>query len=617
MRVFPKVIILTTIIMLFLFPGIVNAATFIDDQYLKWEVLERQSAEQIIGENESSLYIRLNGSQAKIKKELNSAPELLKPGEECSSESFSSRKLEYVDKNLLQLRDMTLYYRDIPLMNMGQYIEENERFYQDNPGYPRSDISFYAYEYNLAQGDKILQVITIVKGYIPPPYTPSYSDTFWLSASSARRLALTADFRLETVWGNTDGSLGLAGWLKEWKTRRENSLFLIGSDWQVFSLNEALKKNDIEVLGREEDSLIIRAETHNVSLYILPDKKKYQAPGGGIYSVRFDHTTTLRSENIKDCQSFYLDQKGFIFALSSDGKEIKNLTTRKSYRLAEAVTPFDREAQGLEDLNFEYGTAKTRTDLDNSKWYVQDMRIIHERQGKKTVFNKGLPVLMAPVENLFIDEEGGKWFLGPAGIAYYSDDMTYALNMNPRLDGGISPGQTENLYIDGQKRIWFFDKEIKCAPFQGSTITASESSLLQDFAQVNHEYCESERQGVFIYQKENSDGSYTIRVLTINREGIINHRDLTLNKKLLRYFVYNDQIHLVLPDGILILEAGQNVTIRNSELLQELEFRYRDHDSLVFTGPYRIVTVRIPKLGEAVDTFVKTSSTVMRGVLDG
>ncbi|MFZ7102719.1 MAG: hypothetical protein ACOWWO_08675 [Peptococcaceae bacterium] len=625
-------IILATIVILLLCPGVLQAAVIIDDQYLKWEVLERQQAEEITGEDEACLYIRLNGSPAKIKKELNSVPELLKSGEECDPENVKDKQLAEVDQKLLRIKDHTLYYRDVPVMDMTKYIEENDGFYKENSAYSRSDISFYAYEYNLDKGGIILQVITIVDGSVPAPYTPSHSDTFWLSGSTVRRIGLASDFRLTSVWENTDGSWGLAGWLKAGKSRRENSLFLVGSDLKVFSLNAALQKNDIEVLGREKDSLLVRAITRTVSSYILPDQDKYRESGGGIYSVGLDYSITRRPENIKDCKSIYLDQQGFIYALSTDGQEIKNLTSGKSYRLAEAVTAFDRENQRLEGLDFKYGVTPTRLDRDGSEWYVQDLRIIHRHQGKKMVFTKGLPVLMYPVENLFIDDEGGKWFLGPAGIAYYSDDLTSALNMNPYLGGGISLRQTENLYVDGQKRVWFFGEEITCVPFQKGTITAPESALLQGFTHVTHEYCEltyelssedfngfthvtheyceSGGQGIFIYQKENSADSYTIRVLTINKEGIVGRQDLTLDKKVLRYFVYDEQIHLVLPDGLLILDEGRNVTVRNPELLQDLDFRYRDDDCLIFTGRYRIVIIHLPKPGDTVDPFVRMSAPV-------
>jgi hypothetical protein len=593
------------------FPGVVLAKTYVDDQYLKWDVLERQCAEEISGDDESYLYLRLSGSPVRINKDLKSGPEKLRPGEVDISGNSEESKVKEVDKNLLQLKDKTLYYHDIPVMDMGKYLEENDCFYRENPYYTRTDISFYAYEYNLEGGGKVFQVITFIDCYIPAPYTPSYSDTFFISGPDVHRLVVDQDFRLTGTWENSDGSFWLEGWLKKGKASKENSLYLIGSGLKVFSFNEVLQKNDIQVLGQVENSLIVRAETRTLNPYFPLDQKKYEVAGSGVYAVCSDGSYTRRKESIEDYKSIYLDREGNIYAISSDGKKIKNLTTGIEYHLEEAVTPFDREVQTLRGLDFNYGTSQTRLGQDGSKWYVQDCRIIREEKGKKSVFSKGLPVLMYPVENLFIDYEGGKWLLGPAGIAYYREDlMEEALNMNPFLDGGIYPGGYKNIYVDGYKRIWFFDHDIKCVPFKESAMIVLESGLIQGFEQVIHEYSENKDLGVFVYQKENPDGSYTIRALTINREGKINHQDYTLDKKLLRYFVYDGKLHMVLPDGLMILKDNKKLTVRNASLLEGLDFRYRDNDRLVFAGEYRLVMVSIPKPGEAVDTFVKTPTAV-------
>lgn len=592
MKFYRKILLLTMIIFLIV-PGSAPAAIYTDDQGLQWEVLEWRCVEEITGDNEGSLYLELNGAPAKINKDLKSSPEMLQPGEEYQTVTNREKnRLSEVDKNLIQLKEKTLYYQDIPVMDMGTYLEENERFYRENPDYTWTDIFPYAYEYNLEKGGKILQVITFVDGYIPPPYTPSYSDTLLIAGSTARKLDIDAGFRLTGVWENSDGSWWLEGWLKEWKTSKENSLFLVGNDLKVFSVNEVLQKNDIQVLGQGENSLIIRAETLAINPYFEADPQKYKVAGGGIYSLCSDGGYTRRKENIKNYKSIYLDRQDYIYAVSSDGKEIKNLTTGKGYRLEKATTPFEREMKKLGELDFQYQTQLARVSPDGSRWYLQDNRIVHEVKGKKSVFNQGLPVLMYPVENLFIDNEGGKWFLGPAGIAYYREDLMEALNINPLLDGGISPGDTENLYVDGNKRVWFFNGEIKCAPFQESTSIAPESGLILGFEQVFHKYSETKGEGIFIYQKEHPDGSYTARVLTIDREGKINHRDYPLDQKLLRYFVYDGKLHLVLPDGLLILEEDQVLTARNASLLEGLEFRYRDKERLVFSGRYRLVVVR-------------------------
>lgn len=605
-------IILPVIAALLLFPGAASASSFIDNRYLEWEILDRQCAEEITGDDESYLYIKLSGEQAKIRKDLVCSPEKLPTEEKNILRDSGGSMIKEADTNLFQRKERTLFYKDIPLLDISRYIEENDRYYRENSAYEWEDIVSYAYECDIGAGSKILQILTSITTHIPAPYTPSYSDTFLISGSQAKRLDLGSDFRLTKTRGNSDGSFWLEGWLRNGKASTENSLFLVGGDLKVFSFNAGLQKNDIQVLGQGENSLIIRAQTCAVNPYFPPDQNKYKVKGDGIYAVRSDSSYTMRGENIENYTSIYLDQKGYIYALSSDGKKIKNLTTGKGYRLEEAVTPYDREVQKLEGLDFKYGTSQTRLDQDGSVWYVQDHQIIHERQGNKTVFRNGLPVLMSPVENVFIDQEGGKWFLGPAGIAYYADGMPEALNMNPFLSGGIRPGDTGNLYVDGWKRIWFFDREIMYAPFKQSAVTTPETGLIQDYEQVyhDHKYNESAGQGIFIYQKENPGGTYTARVFYISREGMIRRQDYNLDKKLLRYFVYDDKIHLVLPDGLIILDNNKGLTVRNVSLLQGLHFMHRDSGRIIFTGQYRIVMVSIPKPGRAVDNFVKASTTV-------
>lgn len=64
----------------------------------------------------------------------------------------------------------------------------------------------------------------------------------------------------------------------------------------------------------------------------------------------------------------------------------------------------------------------------------------------------------------------------------------------------------------------------------------------------------------------------------------------------------DDKLHLILPDGLMILEENEILTVRNASLLEGLNFCYRDSDRLVFAGNYRLVIVSIPKPGEAVNT---------------
>jgi hypothetical protein len=142
---------------------------------------------------------------------------------------------------------------------------------------------------------------------------------------------------------------------------------------------------------------------------------------------------------------------GSIYGIKDDGRELFNLTNNTSFPLAGDTDQYDHFTSQLEQAGNVVQGSPPRTDRDSTSWYVKDQRIIHRVGNREWVFNRGLDVLMYPVSNLFIDKAGGKWFLSPAGIAYYGAGSKEAVNMNPAIDGGLPVGDYHALYVDDQQ----------------------------------------------------------------------------------------------------------------------------------------------------------------------
>ena len=563
-----------------------------------WEVIEKTIAEEIIGEAEGCLFLRVSGAVAKINLDWSGGLQPVSEDEYSAfSAGYNSDNWQEIDEARLHVKDGFLYLDQLPLLDVSSYIEEDRRFYESTPQYEIQPMQYVVKQRQLSDGAFLAYIVTYLKTYIPPPYTPSYADVVLSKDGSIIRLPIDRDFRLERVLENEDGSWWLIGSMRNGKLITEKSLFLVQEDLAVTHLNALLKKNWIEVLGQGLNSVIINAQTEALAPHVpMSDDLnmgQYNTENSGILSIDSSLGKSFRAENPAGLRQVYLSSNGSIYGIKDDGRELFNLTNNTSFPLAGDTDQYDHFTSQLEQAGNVVQGSPPRTDRDSTSWYVKDQRIIHRVGNREWVFNRGLDVLMYPVSNLFIDKAGGKWFLSPAGIAYYGAGSKEAVNMNPAIDGGLPVGDYHALYVDDQQKVWHFGEVIRCWPRGGHTAVAPQSSLIQGFQPVYHNYLEQDGKGMFVYQKENPDSTYCIKILTIDRQGTITEKTYRAKSPARQALMAGEALLIHLADGVLRVSGEQGILLTHQLIDENMTLQVPDPHTYVFTGPYKIVVGRL------------------------
>ena len=596
-----KIIIPALILILIALPlGKVQAA---DDSSppapVTWEVIEKTIAEEIIGEAEGCLFLRVSGAVAKINLDWSGGLQPVSEDEYLAfGAGFNYDNWQEIDEARLHVKDGFLYLDQLPLLDVSGYIAEDRHSYETNPQYETQPMQYLVKQYQSPKGDYLYYVVTYLQTYIPPPYTPSYADVVWSKDGNLTRLPIDRNFHLEKVLENEDGSLWLSGTMKNGRLITEKSLFLVNADLSVTHLNTVLKKNFIEVLGQDLNSAIINTQTKAMAPHVPLDgipmsENQYNDENSGIINIDSSLKGAFRAEDPAGYSQVYLSRNGSIYGIKDDGRELFNLTDHTSFRLADDIDQYDSFIKSLAQAKDVMHSPHPRIDQDGTAWYVKDQRIIHRAGNREWVFNRGLDVLMYPVSNLFIDKTGGKWFLGPAGIAYYAAGSQEAVNMNPAIDGGLPVGDYNALYVDDEQKVWHFGEVIRCWPLGGHTAVAPQSSLIQGFQPVYHNYLEQDGKGMFVYQKENPDSTYCIKILTIDRQGTITEKTYRAKSPARQALMAGEALLIHLADGVLRVSGEQGILLTHQLIDENMTLQVPDPHTYVFTGPYKIVVGRL------------------------
>ncbi len=576
----------------------VQATDLSKDATVTWEVIDKTVVEGILGEVEGQLLLRVSGKVCRF--DVNGTGGLQELSKEeilALNTGSGAGSLREIDASQIHTKDGILHLDQLPILDVSSYIAEDRRFYENNPEYEAQPMHYVVKQRQLSAGGSLIYVITYMNTYIPAPYTPSYADVVLIRDGSPIRLPLERNFRLEGVWENQDGSLWLAGSMRNGRVTTEKSLYLVKKDLSVTHINAVLKKNYIEVLGQGLNGVIINAQTVAMGPYVPgaadpASADPYSTANSGILSIDSSLKKVFRPENPAGYKQVYLSAGGTIYGIKDDGRELYNLTENKSFLLA-ADDRYDRLVSQLDQAGDPVQVSPPRTDRDGTAWYVKDQRIIHRVGNREWVFARGLDVLMYPVSNLFIDKTGGKWFLGPAGIAYYAWGTQQAVNMNPLIDGGLSVGDYDHLYVDDNQRVWHFGEVIRCYPYGGHTVVAPQSSLIQGFEPVFHQYLEKDDKGIFVYQQQNPDSTYCIKILTIDRQGNIAVETFQSEAYARQALMAGTALLIHLENGLLKVENGQAVFLTHPLIEKDIVLQAVDQHTYAFIGPYRIVMGRL------------------------
>lgn len=602
--------------------------SFTDDQYITWTQTKQKLIEDIVYDDASYLYVKLSGEIVKLHKNFQGDFMTLTQEEKKHISPFIQvQKPIHLESNLIELekedliqKDQDLYYGDIKLLSLEAYIKENDEFYREYPNDQKGDIECYGSYYPLGNGEKLFFIKTFTSGAVPPPYTPWHVDMLWVRKDGVAEIEINDRFHPEKIIEDQDGTIWIQGSISPWKSTSEVTLYRMDTQGKIISINQQLKVNYIEVLGRGKNQLMIFAETKDsLPYYVPPNYEVYKKNKKGIYIINTKGVLkeVYVLEKVKDGTKFYLDQEGKIYCIIDHGDSILNITDKQEKKIPKE--DFQGYKNALQEWNKYWEPRNSqsveRIDRDGSIWYLKEGEIIHKVHGTEQQFKNGLEMMMYAVDNIFVDGDGGKWFVAAAGISYLDPDSKKAENMNLYLTAGdhaIFPGAAEKIYIDQDKRVWYFDHDrIIQADFQQKPVLAKETSYIDGYEQIPHHYMELEEVGIFIYQKQESDQAYKVRIISISKEGNIQKKDYRTDKRVKTYFVKDNVLFMVLSDGVIKIENDKRYDLRNEGMLTEKSsYAYIDPYNMLFKNDYQIVRVHMPFLGEKVDTYKKSSKEV-------
>lgn len=591
---------------------------YTDQEYITWTQAKEKVIEDILFDDVSFLYVKLSGKIVKIDKDFSNDFMAVSRGEEDSILEYIKQRendLKLVDKDRIKRDGNDLFYGDTKILSIEKYVKEDEKFYEDNPQYEKKEILYNVYLYQLHNEKQLFFIQTYLNRHIPPPYTPWYVDAVLVDEENVHKIDIHPKFYPQRILESEDGSIWIHGSIRYGRYTFQTTLYLLNPESETISLNEKLKVNYIDILGKGKDQVIIYAK--NFPAYQSPDLGKYSDENEGFLVVDTKCDVTKRKEEFIRMKSPYVDIEGHIYCVTENGYGLINLTTQQTVRIQENQTDvYEKMQEEWENIEEDIGPQVSRKDMDGSVWYLKNGNIYHKSGDKHYIFEKGLELLTHAVNNIFIDKDGGKWFVAAAGISYLGSDYEEVENINPYIAGGlypIHPGREDNIYIDGDKRIWYFDEQILCASFKESAVLAEDTKLIEGYKRVSHSYMEIHNKGIFVYQRPVGEENrmYDVRIIQIDREGSIRVFDYRVDKSVRSCFKRKDALYLKLEDGLIKIENDKRYDIRNEELIGEhMHWKWKDDNTVFFKNRYSIVKACIPSFGDIVDTYSASDKEV-------
>lgn len=135
-----------------------------------WEVIEKTIAEEILGEAEGCLFLRVSGAVAKINLDWSGGLQPVSEDEYSAfSAGYNSDNWQEIDEARLHVKDGFLYLDQLPLLDVSSYIEEDRRFYESTPQYEIQPMQYVVKQRQLSDGAFLAYIVTYLKTYIPPP----------------------------------------------------------------------------------------------------------------------------------------------------------------------------------------------------------------------------------------------------------------------------------------------------------------------------------------------------------------------------------------------------------------------------------------------------------------
>ncbi len=597
-----------------------DATATINNNYITWDEAKIRLVQDIVYDDNSFLYIRLNEGIYKIKKDFNrNFISLSEEEENLIEEKVKNNYYEdmvlhsdlQVDEDKIIAEDTYLYYDGIKLLSIENHIEKSKQ-YNENSSNNEKDIAHRIYFYELSDRRKLYSIKTYLCSYIPPPYTPFCYDYVIVDGEEVTKINVDDNFILHNVIENDDQTVWFYGNTYYGRYTTESTLHLIDNNYNIQSINDKLHVKDINILSRGSDYLIISAFGKPLWETDLKNKENE-----GFYSINTNGELNKRNEQIKTVKQVFLASNNQIYCISEDNESIINLTINKEIKVNqnEEKTSYEKAKQKWNIINEENNTDSViREDKDSLIWYLKDGRIYYKENEKSNIFLNGLNVLMNIVKNIYIDKDGGKWFIALAGISYLPPNGDYAENMNGYMTG-IKLSDNENIYIDEEKRIWYFGDDIKYKYIYDDAVVADETQYIRDYEKILHEYSEIDNEGFFIYQKENENHQYEVRVLKINRQGNISFSDFIFDQFIESYFAREGVLYLEVEDGLIKIHNGKIYEMRNEGMISSnMSYKFIDDNTIMFRSyhnDYKIITAHIPSFGDIVDKFKYSDQKIL------
>ncbi|WP_054693063.1 hypothetical protein [Syntrophomonas palmitatica] len=589
-------LLIIIMLLVLLCPVSASARTFTDDNHIRWTIANKNEVQEILGEDQSYLYLDIDSSVYKLAKDFTGGLQSLTDEQQrvIREKNQPANIMQELSSPLIKIKDHFLCYGDKQILDIAVYQQKDADFYKKNPQMSREAMEFQVYTQVNKLGNQLFIIITHLAQAIPAPYSDYYCDLVYWRDNRAIHLAAFNKFRPQSINESDDGSLWLSGPQYNGRFLSENSLMLVDTTGGYKSINQILRNNDVKLLACQGKRVLIWAGTHK--LYFEIDKKKYDKKNDRVLWLDAGGKIQARPEKITGYTNFYRTAEDQLYGISVDRKRIVNLSLKRDYT-QESGVEYEKLAKLCDDSSND-GNQKSvphRNDPDGSTWYInQQERIVHIVNGRKKIFSAGPELLLNCLRNIFVETSGRKWFISAAGIACYEPGDKTARYITPNLPAVVRKIDKQHLIVDANGQLWMFGEQILRLPYQATTVTTEFDALTNGFKPLQHSYMEWDNQVFFAYQKDNPDKSALLRIYSLNLNGTLQYNDYILSSPAQNLFVYDKCFFATVADGFCRIENHQAMEIRNSALCNMQHFpHFINSHYIIFPSDARIVAVEI------------------------
>ncbi|MCT4583669.1 MAG: hypothetical protein N4A54_01980 [Peptostreptococcaceae bacterium] len=283
--------------------------------------------ENIIYDDETSLYVYTNFGLLKINKDLEGESSLLtKKGMSFKynyNNGLKKIKFEDIKDSNLKYKNNKLYVNDVFICDLSSYEKRNNKFYKDHKKYLKKPI-YYNVSKAILKNKSLYSIEISTSVDIPAPYTPRFVEFYIGKNKEFEKLAIDNSFKQRDLY-EEEGRYILTGGKQYNQDFVFGNVFVLDDD-KVVDLRKTMKLmgsenmwETIEFRGIIDDNIILKKSHDNDD-----EKKEY-------YLI--DKNYKAKKWKLKDIKNMYKSKEGKIYIINSDADEIRILNEDKVRKL--------------------------------------------------------------------------------------------------------------------------------------------------------------------------------------------------------------------------------------------------------------------------------------------